>query len=200
MTLTERSNKRDRAAHVWERDPFDWYVEPTRVTEQLLTVERFVGSIWDPACGQGNIIKTLRAAGHDAFGTDVVRRAGNPDWFAGECDFLRGDARDAVNVVTNPPFFRAKGTEAFIRHALAVVKGKVAVFTDIKFLASASRGEGLFREHPPHRIWILSNRPSCPPGAYLAAGNEAGGGTADWCWLVWDRPETRIGWLTGAAQ
>ena len=41
--------KKAKMAHVWERDPLDWYQEPTSATEALLTVESFVGGVWDPA-------------------------------------------------------------------------------------------------------------------------------------------------------
>lgn len=195
-----------KAAHVWDRDPLDWFVEPMECTRLLASVERFVGPVLDPACGQGNIVLALRESGVDASGSDIVCRVPDrPIWFWREIDFLNdgGMLRGIANVVTNPPFFRAKGTEAFIRRALALASGKVAVFVDLKFLASQRRADGLWREHPPARIWQLADRPSCPPGAYLAAGNEAGGGTADWCWLVWDLTapsgDTRFGWLRRSA-
>lgn len=194
-----------KKAHVWERDEFDWYVEPERVTQQLLTVERFSGGIHDPACGQGNIVKTLRAAGYHATGSDIVDRVDWPiesAWYQGEVDFLANPPWSSLNnIVTNPPFFRAKGAEAFIRKALSIATGKVAVFVDIRFLAGAERAGGLFEKHPPHRVWIVTPRASCPPGTYLAAGNKAGNGSSDWCWLVWDQTApffgTQLGWLRG---
>lgn len=112
-----------KQAHVWERDPHDWYVEEPRATEALLKVERFVGRIIDPACGQGNIVKALLAAGYDAIGSDIVDRTSGAKWFQGELDALRDydfdylAAMECPNVVMNPPFFRAKGAEAFIRRA-----------------------------------------------------------------------------------
>lgn len=190
-------------AHLWARDPLDWYVEEERCTEQLLKVEEFLGTIWDPCCGGGNTVRACLRAGYDAIGSDLVTRkkAKGQPWFRGERDFLTADV--AGNLILNPPFFRAKGTEAFIRHALKIAKGKVAVFCDIKFLAGTNRANGLWREHPPTRVWIISPRPSCPPGAYIEAGNEPGGGTADWVWCVWDQtaPTTlpALGWLRRAA-
>lgn len=192
-----------KSAHVWERDELDWYVEPVAATEALLRVERFVGPVWDPCCGGGNIPTALGAAGCQVVGTDIVRRFPSeitPAWWWGTFDFR--DARasldgqppslpfpewHATNIVMNPPFFRAKGAEEFIRKALEVARGKVAAFVDIRFIAGGERANGLFAEHPPHRIWIVTPRVSCPPGAYLVAGNKAGGGSADWCWLVWDK-------------
>lgn len=187
---------RTKDAHIWQRDALDWYQEPSRCTEQLLSVETFSGNIWDPACGGGNIIKACLARGLDAYGSDIVDRG-----FGGVQDFLDPvfDFVNVDNIICNPPFFRAKGTEDFIRKALTVATRKVAIFTDIKFLAGQARGSGLWADLPPSRAWILSERPSCPPGEYLAAGNEAKGGTADWVWLVWSasapRGETKLGWI-----
>lgn len=190
-----------KEAHVWQRDALDWYVEPERATEQLCRVESFVGSILDPCCGGGNIPRALRRAGHDAHGTDLVRRAAGDDpWFRGEADFLSPDyPYRFTNCVMNPPFFKAKGLEAFIRKAVAHFPGKICVFGDVKFLASATRAKGLFQELQPQRVWIITPRPSCPPGHVLAEGGKATGGTSDWCWMVWSHlepeGETRIGWL-----
>lgn len=209
VAFIERS--RPKAARIFERDQHDWFVEPVEATAGLLRVERFVGPIWDPACGGGNVLRACATAGLQVAGSDIVQRV--PDdlshLFAGPFDFLTAEANPpnlpfpawhATNIVVNPPFFRARGTEAFIRKALSIARGKVAVFADVKFLASQRRANGLFAEHCPHRVWTLAKRPSCPPGAYLAAGNEAGGGTADWGWLVWDltAPPTRTyqgGWI-----
>lgn len=191
-----------KAAHVWKRDDLDWYVEPERVTEQLCDVERFSGDIIDPCCGSGNIVRSLIRRGYPAMGSDIVRRVPeDTSWFLAERDFLtdRGWFGYPENCVMNPPFFKAKGLEAFIRKALTVFTGKICVFADVKFLAGANRANGLFSEYPPQRIWIITPRPSCPPGDVLAAGGKASGGTSDWCWLVWSHLEpmgpTRLDWI-----
>lgn len=195
---------RAKNAHVWELDGLNWYVEPESSTASLLKKEKFVGAIHDPSCGGGNIVRTLIAHGYHATGSDVVDRAGSPDWFQGEVDFLSDHGHRYDNAMFNPPFFKAKGTEAFIRKALAITRGKVVVFTDIKFLAGGKRANGLFRDHPPHRVWIITPRPSCPPGEVLKAGGEAKGGTADWIWMVWDNSATfngtQIGWLRAEGE
>lgn len=196
------SNSTEKKSHLWGRDKLDWYVESQNCTRLLLTKERFVGAIWDPACGQGNIVRAARLGGYKAFGSDLVDRCGNADWFLGYTDFLNphNSINSAPNIITNPPFFRAKGTEAFIRRALQEATGKVCIFTDLKFLASGGRARGIYAERPPNRIWQLADRPSCPPGEYLAAGNKAGGGTADWIWMVWSMTDPPVkypafGWL-----
>lgn len=78
---------------------------------------------------------------------------------------------------------------------------KFCVFVDRRFLTGKRRAAGLYAEHPPTRVWEITPRPSCPPGEYLEAGNKAGGGTADYCWIVWDitapSGQTALGWLRG---
>lgn len=197
---------RQKKAHTFKRDPLDWYVEPQDCTAALLTVERFVGSVLDPACGQGNIVRSLRDAGVEAFGSDIRRRVPeDTEWFIGEADFLKvpHTAVHQASIVTNPPFYKGAGTEAFIRASLKAARHKVAIFTDLKFLGGDKRAATLYAEHTPHRVWLLTPRPSCPPGEYLLAGNKAGGGTADWVWVVWDLtapPVSRptFGWLRRA--
>ena len=191
---------RAKNATVWDRVEHDWYIEPERATNALLSVERFEGETWDPSAGGGNIVRTFLAAGLPAFGTDIVRRTDAP-WFRGEMDFYGEAARglSVENIVMNPPYYRAKGTEAFIRFALDQATQKVAAFCDVRFLGGASRASGLFSEAPPSRIWWITPRVSCPPGVYLAEGGKAEGGTAEYCWIVWDRedpaPAASLGWL-----
>lgn len=199
---------RPRKSNVWTRDPLDWYVEESRASAALFDVERFIGPIWDPAYGQGNICEEAKRRDYIVTGSDIVKRVEGKVWWSrdGERDFLKSDRPTlAPNIVTNPPFFRAKGAEAFIRKALQLARGKVAVFVDICFLAGGERANGLFAEHPPHRIWIVTPRVSCPPGDYLAAGNKAGNGSSDWIWAVWDLTAPapafpQLGWLRKPAE
>lgn len=200
--MMDATVRKAKAAHIFERDGLDWYCEPESATKALLSVERFPGETLDPACGGGNIVRSFLEAGCIAVGADIRRRVpeGTP-WFLGEADFLATADVPFQNICMNPPFFKAKGAQAFIRHALALVPGKVAAFVDLKFLAGGKRANGIYRELPPHRIWIITPRPSCPPGEYIEAGGKAAGGTADWCWLVWDNASphqaTVADWLRG---
>jgi hypothetical protein len=40
---------------------------------------------------------------------------------------------------------------------------------------------------PLQRVWLLTPRPSMPPGETILRGERPGGGKTDFCWLVWDR-------------
>jgi hypothetical protein len=148
----------------------------------------------------------LLSAGFEATGSDIKRRVSPlTPWFVGEIDFLKDFDEKPENIIFNPPFFKAKGAEACIRKALACARVKVAAFVDVKFLSGNGRAEGLYAEFPPSRIWHITPRPSCPPGEYLAAGNKAGGGTPDYCWIVWSlleppSPLAETGWLRKPAS
>jgi hypothetical protein len=40
---------------------------------------------------------------------------------------------------------------------------------------------------PLETVYLLTPRPSMPPGNWVAAGNKPGGGSQDFCWLVFNK-------------
>lgn len=50
----------------------DLYETPEVATRALLSVEKFSGTIWEPACGPGAIVRVLREEGHRVYATDLV--------------------------------------------------------------------------------------------------------------------------------
>lgn len=164
------------------RETNDWYVEPAWCVELLLNAVEFTGPVWDPCCGCGTIPKAViahRGSAVGVGGSDLVSRG----YGLGSVDFL-SDPVPLTNTIFNPPYALA---ERFILHALDVTTHKVAALVNLKFLASQGRRERLFNAHPPAAVLILSRRPSMPPGG---AGIEAKGGTADYCWIVWDNQKS----------
>lgn len=195
-----------KEAHLWERDPHDWYVEEPWCTTALARMETFVGNVWDPCCGQGNIPLALHKVGVSAYGTDIIERRPDRRGTIGLDFFEDAKTREPEtidNVVSNPPYFSGKGTEDFIRAAWPLVRRKLCVYADVRFLGGDERAENLYQEIPPSRIYMLTPRPSCPPGAYLLAGNKAGGGTQNYVWLVYDKHVAMFGttwhWLRRGA-
>lgn len=176
------------AAHSWEREEYEHYVEPFWPSERLFAVEPFVNEIWDPACGFGRIPDAARAAHLPVIATDIVDRGYRH--FHGTEDFLKSERR-VPNVVANPPFnlFRE-----FAEHALKLTTGKVALIWLVPRLNAARWLSGT----PLARIWLLTPRPSMPPGHTITAGQKPGGGTQDFAWLIWDHQHSgppTIGWL-----
>ena len=162
------------------------YVEPEWVSERLFDEEKFVGRIYDPACGFGRIVVSALQAGYQALGSDIADRG----WDSTRQNFFCHQGMHA-NIVTNPPF---DILPAFTQHALKRAVRKVAVIMPTARLNAAH----WLTDAPLRRIWLLTPRPSMPPGHVITAGGKVGGGKSDYCWLVFEHgydgnPETR--WL-----
>lgn len=166
-------------AHIWDREANDHYVEPRWCSERLFQVEPFEGVIWDPACGFGTICESAFAAGYPILASDICDRGyvrGTPSRIA---DFATLD--DPVdNIVTNPPFDAAR---QFAFHALTLARRKVALIFPVARLNAAR----WLRDTPLRRVWLLTPRPSMPPGHVIASGEKPGGGKMDYAWLVFER-------------
>lgn len=165
------------------REKDDYYPTPPHATEALLRVESFLGAVWEPACGQGDISRTLEAAGYSVVSTDLVNRGyGTP-----RIDFLMERESQAPNIVTNPPF---KMAEDFARHALSMAPHKVAFLLRLNFLEGIARRDVLERLA---RVWVFSKRLTM-----VANSTDGKGGMIAYAWFVWDsshsgKPE--LGWL-----
>jgi hypothetical protein len=181
-----------RQAHIFEKETRGHYVEPAWCSRRLFEVEKFSGDIYDPACGWGTILKESFNAGYRTRGSDIVnRRRLPPDITFYKRDFLTWHGRIRGSVVTNPPFDHV---QEFCEHALDLGADKVAMICLVRRLNAARWLQDL----PLRRIWLLTPRPSMPPGSWIAKGNKPGGGTQDFCWLILSRGytgEPTIGWL-----
>jgi hypothetical protein len=169
-----------RNSHVFEKAKDGFYVEPSWVSQRLFEVETFAPIIYDPACGWGTILHSARAAGYGIAGSDLVDRKKHRLKNFGCQDFLNDGFSRVCNfsIVCNPPFDRI---EEFCVRALKFAD-KVAMIMLTRRLNAAH----WLRDLPLKTVYLLSPRPSMPPGAWIAAGNKPGGGTQDFCWLVMD--------------
>jgi hypothetical protein len=143
-----------------------------------MAIERLPLSIADPCCGNGQLLETLRAAGHIVHGSDIVNY-GWPhtvirDYLAEPVEM--GD----VGIVTNPPFRLA---EEFIRKAIADNCHFHGWLLRTNFLESVGRMP-LWRDHPPSRVWVSSRR---LPMMHRAgwAGHRSTSNQA-FAWFIWD--------------
>lgn len=188
MSIVE-ADKRVEHSHIWQREEHEHYVEPEWCSKRLFDVEKFEGAIFDPACGFGRIKKAALAAGYDDVrASDIVDRGGGTT--KEPIDFFRFTT-SAPNIVSNPPF---DIFQKFALHALSLASGKVALIWLVRTLPAAR----WLQETPLAKIYLLTPRPSMPPGHVIAAGEKPGGGKQDFCWLVWDRAHSgppTIDWL-----
>jgi hypothetical protein len=166
------------------REKNDYYPTPPAGTEALLRVETFDGPIWEPACGQGDISRTLASFGYRVVSTDLVDRGYGE---ASRVDFLMECQLLAPNLVTNPPF---KLGEAFARHALSLNPRKVAFLLRLNWLEGVSRRDVLQKLA---RVWVFSKRLT------MAANTiEARGGMIAYAWFIWDDSHSgppQLGWI-----
>jgi hypothetical protein len=180
--------KRPENSHIWERELHEHYVEPEWCSRRLFEVEKFDGFIHDPACGFGRICDSASSAGYGWSCADIVHRGYRHQ--VNTWDFFSRRGPES-NIVSNPPF---DIFEKFAKHALAVAHKKVALIWLVRTLPAAR----WLQQTPLARIYLLTPRPSMPPGHVIARGETLGGSKQDFCWLVWDRahagPAT-ISWL-----
>ena len=183
-----------KKAHIWERDPDNWYVEPTWVSKRLFEVEKFHGRVVDPCAGMGNIVAGAAEAGVRVVGYDL-RDRGYPSINGGvnffDTDQLPG-RWPVENIASNPPYGartpsdeqeRRRLEEEFLRVALQRSTRKVALFLPSAWLNGKQRGEWL-ESLPLYRVYFVAPRPSCPPGTMIQSGQTPGQGTADYAWYV----------------
>lgn len=184
-----------KLAHIFDREVHEHYVEPEWCSKRLFEAEQFDGPIWDPCCGFGRIPEAARAAGHFIHASDIADRGydPHPDMPGGmKCikDFFKCQL-GCKNIVGNPPFNIFK---RFALHALEMSTHKVAMLWIVPRLNAA----GWLQGTPLARVWLLTPRPSMPPGHVITDGGKVTGDTRDFCWLVFSHghkgpPELR--WL-----
>ncbi len=79
-----------------KRSEMDFYPTPSEVTEALLQFLDLPKTtvIWEPACGEMDMVSTMQSAGYSVFATDL--KYGQ--------DFLTEPLPECDWIVTNPPF------------------------------------------------------------------------------------------------
>ena len=164
----------------------DFYPTPAWGTRALLRYVSFEGSILEPCCGTGDMADVLKAAGHEVVACDLHDRG-----YGAVRDFFDIQERHP-NIVTNPPFNLA---EEVLAHALRLADSKVCLLLRTAFLEGRGRYEGIYRDTPPSRLIVFSQRLSMYPAGSVVDG----GGTTSYSWFVWDAAdtskETRITWI-----
>ena len=143
-----------RHAHADRGD--DVYPSPPEAAFGLLAAEdRFLPlHLWEPACGDGALVRPLRAAGYRVTASDLVDR-GCEDALTG-VDFLMEPCAPAgvAGIVTNPPY---KLAEQFIDQALDLAP-YVAMLLRLQFLESERRRPLFEQRWPLAAVHVFSSR------------------------------------------
>lgn len=81
---------------------------------------RACSSVWEPACGEGAMVREIRAAGIPCCASDLVDRGCPDSWAADYYTCLRSRARA---IITNPPYCEINARDGhgrWLRHTLAM--------------------------------------------------------------------------------
>jgi hypothetical protein len=114
----------------------DFFPTPRWATCALADNEKFVGEIWECACGNGAMSSALAMNGNHVESSDLYQRGfGEPG-----VNFLDTERR-ASNIVTNPPYNSAEG---FVVAGLEKADRKFALLLRLAFLEGRL---GLQRAH-----------------------------------------------------
>ena len=176
-----------------EREENDFYATDPQAMVDFLEKfhedgESFAESIWEPACGEGNLSKELELRGHGVLSTDLINRG-----YGSQLDFLQ--VRDTLvfcgDILTNPPY---KFAEQFVQMSLRRVQdgSKVAMLFKLQFVESAKRLE-LFQKSPPKFIYVHSRRIQIWKNNKRSSGNAL-----CYAWFVWEKGykgETTLRWI-----
>ena len=158
----------------------DAYFSPPEAVISLIQIEaRYLPKrIWEPAAGDGAIVRPLQAAGFTVVASDLS------DYGLEDCrsgvDYLTAKPiRGVEGIITNPPY---KLAMRFAEKALRETD-YLALLLRTNFLESTARLQ-FFRKHQPARIWISSRRlPMMHRHGWQ--GPRAPSNTC-FAWFIWD--------------
>jgi hypothetical protein len=156
----------------------DYFPTPAWATHALVDNEKFVGEIWECACGDGAMSRVLQTTGCNVRSSDLFDRGYGE---AGH-DFVNSHIV-ADNIVTNPPYNSAEG---FVATGVKNARSKFALLLRLAFLEGSNRANTIFSKCPPSRVWVFSERITF----YPAGAIQQGSGTTAYAWFVWDRNST----------
>ena len=147
-------------------------------------------SVWECACGQGHLSKTLEQAGFTVISTDLVDRG----YGESNVNFLETEYKpEQVDILTNPPY---KYAQQFVEHAmeLSTDGDYVVMFLKIQFLEGKARRE-LFKKYPPKYVYVFSERQTCAMNGNFDKYCQS---ALCYCWYIWEKGfngEPKIRWL-----
>ena len=165
-------------------EKLDLYFSCPEAVESLLLLEgeRLPHCLWEPACGDGAIVRVLESSGCDVLASDIHAYDGRPEDSMIYDYLAMPPVPDCIDgIVTNPPY---KLAQVFAEKALVEAR-YVALLLRSNFYVEAAERDAFFAVHPPTRVWFASRRLPAMH-RYGWAGNRVPSNTP-YCWLVWER-------------
>ena len=145
---------------------------------------RQLGRVWEPACGDGALVREIRGVGIVCEASDLIDR-GCPDSWLG--DFFSIGQSQAPAIITNPPFnlINARdGHGRWLRHTLAMPGWRYcALLLSWDWPAARANGLGALLDANPFSYCYLMRWKLDFTGAGSPPQRNA--------WFVWDRDDVR---------
>lgn len=162
VRLLDGSYAKDDSGLTREKDEF--YPTPAEPTRAFLHAEidrlRTFPAIWEPACGDGAMLREMSALGLTAYGTDLIDRGGAAAEIRSFYDFgtYRPPYDGRAAIVTNPPFNECNtrdGKARWLWHALDVLKVEYMALL-LNWSWPGAGGLATFWDaHPPARVYLM---------------------------------------------
>lgn len=175
-----------------DREEADFYPTPPIAVYALLkSLDRVPTNVWEPACGQGHMVRELTRNGINVVGTDIAEYGTNsPFSFAGKMDFLSAQkppTEEVNGIITNPPY-KDRMAEYFTLKALGMPGiDFVAMLCRFQFVNGKRRYSSIFSKMPPTNVYIFDQRINCNSvSAWQANAYDQLGGMLEYAWYVWD--------------
>lgn len=153
-----------------ERQKEDYYATDPRFINHLLEKEPWLKNpdlkILEPSAGEGVLVdRFYELTGNKMDAYDLIARRNDVI----EQDYFTADFSNKYDVIlTNPPYLKdtaktTTGLADYILKALKEVKigGTVIMFLKTLHLESKVRYEKIFKNYPPSKLYIYSDRISC---------------------------------------
>lgn len=153
--------------HPENRAAGDYYTtDPTAVEEFINHIHNqkgFINSctidtIWEPACGCGNISKVLIKHGYRVYSSDLYNRGFGEDGI----DFLQTTKvpDTCSTIITNPPYAFA---DEFVKHAMDILPsgGRYFALMNLSYLAGQKRFKEIYNNGYLRAIYVYPHRIHC---------------------------------------
>lgn len=162
-----------------DRSKTDFYPTPANVTMALLNYLNLPRStrIWEPACGQGHMCKTMYDMGYTQLIASDLYETG---YGASGYDYLTFSAPGCDWIITNPPFSLS---EQFIQRSIDHGK-PFALLLKSQYWHAASRRK-IFESFRPEAVLPLTWRPNFLFTEPKIAGRKNGKPLMEVYWTVW---------------
>lgn len=136
------------------REKDDFYPTPPEPTRAFLAAElprlRKFPAIWEPAAGDGAMVREMESCGLPVVASDLVDRGAGAE-IRSFYDFAEAPA---PAILTNPPFNECN-TGRWITHALAGLGVRyMALLLPFNWPGAESRS-GLWTKHTPARVYLM---------------------------------------------